>query len=240
MPASRDTHTLAAQHQDLLRQLAEIGDLRPSSLVADSHNCGKPDCRCAAEADQRHGPRWLLTHKVGGKTRTRRIPASEFETTRAQVAECQRLRRLVVELVEVGEELCQARLETDGRGVREAGEESKKSLRGGLPGRNPSRDRSVRRPGRSGQPGLRGSRGGPEAARDGGDGPGSSGTVRPRPVGVQGARLPCACGSARWKTPASRPPACMRNASKESIVGNGPSAKGVEPDRKHHLQGGEG
>lgn len=51
-----------------------------------------------------------------GKTRTRRIPPSQVEATRAQIAECQRLRRLVAELITVSDELCQSLLESAAAG----------------------------------------------------------------------------------------------------------------------------
>ena len=60
-----------------------------------------------------HGPQGLLTAKVNGKTRTRTIPAAAVDTTRAQVAECQRRRRLTAALIAVSEDLCHARLRAE-------------------------------------------------------------------------------------------------------------------------------
>ena len=106
--------SLAARRQDLLQQLAAVGDLRPGSLVPSFRKCGKPNCRCADPEHPGHGPRWILTHSVNGKTRTRTIPPGQLEATRAQIAECQRLRRLVAELINVSDQVCQARLEAGG------------------------------------------------------------------------------------------------------------------------------
>jgi len=104
---------LAARRQHLLQQLTALGDLRPGSLVESYRKCGKPSCRCAAADHPGHGPRWILTHAVDGKTRTRTIPPDQLDTTRAQIAECQRLRRLVAELIEVSDQACQAKLEAE-------------------------------------------------------------------------------------------------------------------------------
>ena len=49
MPTAIDTPMLVAEREQLRRQLAEIGDLRPGSLVVDYRKCGKPNCHCAAE-----------------------------------------------------------------------------------------------------------------------------------------------------------------------------------------------
>lgn len=72
--------------------------------------CGKPTCSCADKQHPGHGPYWLLTRKVAGKTRSRSIPASQVAATQAQIAECQRLRHLVAELIDVSDDLCQSRL----------------------------------------------------------------------------------------------------------------------------------
>ena len=119
------SETLAARRHDLLLQLAALGDLRPGSLVESYRKCGKPNCRCAAADHPGHGPRWILTHAVDGKTRTRTIPQDQLDTTRAQIAECQRLRRLVAELIEVSDQACQAKLEAE-RPASEATDAAKK------------------------------------------------------------------------------------------------------------------
>ena len=84
------------------------GRLRPGSLVQNYRKCGKPGCRCAAAQHPDHGPYWLITWSLRGKTRSRSIPASQVEASKAQIAECQRLRRLVAELIDVSDDLCQA------------------------------------------------------------------------------------------------------------------------------------
>ena len=106
------TDSLAARRQQLLQQLAALGDLCPGSLVPSFRRCGKPNCRC--NAPDHPGPRWLLAHHVHGKTRTRTIPPDQLDATRAQTAECQSLRGLVAELIDVSDQVCQARLEAGG------------------------------------------------------------------------------------------------------------------------------
>ena len=110
MSVPLDPAALAARRDELRRQLAAIGDLRPGSLVKNYRRCGKPTCFCADKQKRGHGPYWLLTWSVQGRTRSRSIPASQVEATQAQIAECQRLRRLVADLIAVSGELCQSRL----------------------------------------------------------------------------------------------------------------------------------
>ena len=107
--------TLVEQRERLLRELAGIGDLRQGSLRAQYRKCGKPNCHCAREGAQGHGPYSLLTwrDRETGKSRGRTIPNGAVEQTQAQLAEYRRLRALVRELVEVSDRLCDAQLDAN-------------------------------------------------------------------------------------------------------------------------------
>ena len=110
MPDPPDPSALSARRDELRRQLAAIGDLRPGPLVQNYRRCGLPDCFCADKQHRSHGPYWLLTWSVTGKPRSRSVPAAQVAATQAQIAECQRLRRLVADLIAVSDDWCQARL----------------------------------------------------------------------------------------------------------------------------------
>jgi hypothetical protein len=114
MPLTHDeVRRLERRREELRIQLAQVGDMRPGSLVGRFRRCGKPDCHCAREATPGHGPCWSLTRRVGGKTVTKIIPAGRaVDRTREQIAEYRRFRDLAHELVEVSARLCSARIET--------------------------------------------------------------------------------------------------------------------------------
>ena len=118
MTATPTLDALHAQRQQLLDQISALGDLRPGSLTQSYRTCGKPTCHCA-----KTGPAGLLTYRVGGKTRTRVVPRMALEETRAQIAECHRLRELVAELIEVSEEVCRARAQAARREATDEGKE---------------------------------------------------------------------------------------------------------------------
>ena len=120
MSTTPDLQELETRRDELRQQLASIGDLRPGSLVARYRKCGKPYCRCARDGSRGHGPSWSLTRQVAGKTVTRIIPPDVVAQTQAQLAECQRLRRLAGELIEVSDALCQTRLSAGRGGAAEA------------------------------------------------------------------------------------------------------------------------
>jgi hypothetical protein len=116
MPVREDPVEELRRRRDRLRaELAEVGDMRPGSLVERYRQCGKPNCRCSNVGERGHGPSFSLTHAVRGKTVTRIIPREAVEQTRQQIAEYQRFRELAREVVEASERLCDAELKQSRR-----------------------------------------------------------------------------------------------------------------------------
>lgn len=109
--SDREVAELERRRESVKAQLAAVGDLRRGSLVERYRKCGKGNCCCAAEGSGGHGPSWSLTWRDDAKTRTKIIPAEAVGTTRAQITEFRRFRRLSRELIELSEHLCDARLE---------------------------------------------------------------------------------------------------------------------------------
>lgn len=137
MVSPAEIQSLVDRRDALLRQLTAIGDLRPGTLHARYRRCGKPNCRCAREGDPGHGPKWVLISTVEGKTRNWTISEQALDTTREQIAECRRLRRLTRELIGVSDELCQARLVDDlPERPAKRGLSRPRSRRGSTPKRN--------------------------------------------------------------------------------------------------------
>ena len=102
---------LEKRRREVRELLANIGEMRPGSLVGRYRKCGKPGCHCARPSEAGHGPSWSLTRRVEGKTVTKVIPPGPgVERTRAQIDECRRFRRLARELIEISEQLCDAAL----------------------------------------------------------------------------------------------------------------------------------
>jgi len=111
MPFPVDPIQKFRDRRDQLRaEMAQVGDMRPGSLVERYRRCGKPNCHCAQKGEAGHGPSFSLTHAVDGKTVTKIIPAHAVETTRQQIDEYHRFRELGQKLVEASERLCDAQL----------------------------------------------------------------------------------------------------------------------------------
>jgi len=116
---------LEEQRARLYEQLAATGDFRPGSINATYRRCGKPNCACAQEGHPGHGPRWLWTRSVGGKTRTRQLAPAELDKVRAELAAYQQFAALSEQVVAVNEAICEARPVTPSAGgpqARPAGE----------------------------------------------------------------------------------------------------------------------
>ena len=132
-PVNRVPEDLEHERERLRAALASVGELRPGSLVERRHRCGKPSCHCARTDSPGHGPTWVLTRAVRGKTVTRGIPAgSAVQRTREQVEEYRRFRALVHQFIEVSERLCDARLRlsrTASKGGAEKGGSRRRSRR---------------------------------------------------------------------------------------------------------------
>lgn len=111
MRESSYLEALRLKRDQLTTAIAQLGDMRPGSLVPRFRKCGKPSCHCAKKGDPGHGPSYSLTHPVAGKTITRIIPAgSAVDLTRRQLQEYHRFRELIQQLLVVSEQICDAQL----------------------------------------------------------------------------------------------------------------------------------
>lgn len=111
-PLSPPLEKLQIRDRELKAHIAQLGEMRPGSLVECYRKCSKPNCHCARPGDRGHGPLWMVTHAVEGKTVSKAIPSGPpLARTRGQIAEYQRFRQLARALVATNEQICNARLE---------------------------------------------------------------------------------------------------------------------------------
>lgn len=101
---------LESKRAALLEALAETGDMRQGSISETYRRCGKAICACAGARHGGHGPFYAFTRKVGGKTKTIQLrPGPALNKLLREVGRYHRFRRLVEELVEVNEAICELR-----------------------------------------------------------------------------------------------------------------------------------
>lgn len=102
---------LQTKTRDLKRAIAALGDIFPGSLVQRFRKCGKPTCHCAKKNSQGHGPDWVVTREIQGKTTTRAVPEQVLEQVRSGTEEYKRFRQLSHDLVEASAQLGEIRLQ---------------------------------------------------------------------------------------------------------------------------------
>jgi hypothetical protein len=86
--------SLEAQRSKVLRQITELGDLRPGSITGTIRRCGKPTCHCARATDPGHGPNLRLTFKTEGKTVTEALPPSVVRKAEREIEEFRQFQKL--------------------------------------------------------------------------------------------------------------------------------------------------
>ncbi len=130
-PHSLSIPALEVHRACILTSINSIGALRPGSVSEVYTKCGRSICHCHRDEYPGHGPYRRLTVNSDGKQITRSLPARHAGAVREEVAECRRLRLLTAELIEVREQVSDARL----RSVRRspAPDAEGKCLRGGVP-----------------------------------------------------------------------------------------------------------
>ena len=115
-----DPTDVPAAVRDLARRLSEPKPMRRGSLAVRFQRCNKPGCACADRADARHGPYHSVVRVVGGKTRSRHVPAEQAELLRQQVEAGQQFRKEVDAYWQVCEQWADAQLDVPEAASQEA------------------------------------------------------------------------------------------------------------------------
>jgi len=87
-----------ARKRQIMSEIAKLDFCLPGSLVARTTRCGTLTCRCHTDPERVHGPYPTWIRRVGAKTVTRTLNASQAERYQAWFDNARRLRQLVDEL----------------------------------------------------------------------------------------------------------------------------------------------
>ena len=101
---------LERKRKGLQERLALVGDFHRGTVSAGYRKCGKKNCACAAAAHHGHlRYQWSTTTK-GNRSRARNLRlGAELEKASQEAANYHEFLRLVRELVEVNEKICELR-----------------------------------------------------------------------------------------------------------------------------------
>lgn len=93
---------LEERHRVLAAELAGLGLMLRGSIAKRLTRCGTPGCRCKADPPQLHGPYWLWTRTVSGKTVTVQLPPEQAALCRQWNHNMHRADEILRELGAIG------------------------------------------------------------------------------------------------------------------------------------------
>ena len=64
---------LLEQRKSLLKELAKVGNFRRGTISINYRKCGKKNCVCAKEGHPGHGPQFLWSSTIKGKSHTKQL-----------------------------------------------------------------------------------------------------------------------------------------------------------------------
>ena len=107
---SETLSSLRQKREDLYKQLQETGDFRRGTISATFRKCGKKNCACAKDGHLGHGPLYLWTATIGGKSYAKNLTLGlEMEKYREEIANYHRFQKLSHEIIVINEQICTMR-----------------------------------------------------------------------------------------------------------------------------------
>lgn len=94
----RQLQACTDEYQAIKARIHEIGFICTGSLYTRWMVCGKANCRCHRDPDQRHGPYYQLTWKEGGRTISRNLSAEHAKLYAEWIANRRRLESLLSQM----------------------------------------------------------------------------------------------------------------------------------------------
>ena len=79
------------QLQNLKNQIQTIDYICSGSVRSEFRQCGKPKCACMKSEKDRHGPYFIWTRKVNGKTVTKTLTKKQAEICRKYIVNMRKL-----------------------------------------------------------------------------------------------------------------------------------------------------
>jgi hypothetical protein len=110
----RRLQRLRADYEAAKASVAEVGFTCEGSLVQRYTTCNNPNCRCA-DPEQRHGPYWQLSWKLGGKTISKLLSAEDAALYQEWITNRRRLEAALEEMRDLSRQAGEQILASKGR-----------------------------------------------------------------------------------------------------------------------------
>jgi hypothetical protein len=111
----------------LVDSLKELGDFRRGSITVNYRKCGKSNCACAREGHPGHGPQYLWSATIKGKSYAKNLKLGpEMQKYEEETSRHRRFVELCDEIMRVNERICDLRPVPEVKGDKELAELKKK------------------------------------------------------------------------------------------------------------------
>jgi len=102
--------TLYKKRQAILDQMTSLDSFRRGAVSAIYRKCGKPQCWCSKAGERGHGPQYIWSATIKWKSVAKNLQLGpEVEKYLHETESHKKFLELCEELVEVNEQLCEAR-----------------------------------------------------------------------------------------------------------------------------------
>ena len=94
----------------LIDSLKELGDFRRGTITVNYRKCGKANCACAQPGHPGHGPQYLWSATIKGKSYAKNLKLGvEMQKYEEETARHRQFTKLCEEIVEANERICDLR-----------------------------------------------------------------------------------------------------------------------------------
>ena len=101
---------LESERSSLYKKLEEMGDFRRGTISVNYRRCGKKNCACAKPGHPGHGPQYLWSTTIKGRSYARNLRLGpELQKYMDETGNYRNFLRLCGEIVQLNEKICDLR-----------------------------------------------------------------------------------------------------------------------------------
>ena len=118
---------LESKRNSLYKRIEDLGDFRRGTIGINYRKCGKSNCACAKPEHSGHGPQYLWSTTIKGRSYAKSLKlGAELQKYMEETDRYRSFTKLSEQIVKVNEELCDLRPVQETEDEKEAGELKKK------------------------------------------------------------------------------------------------------------------